>query len=1248
MKKTFTLILVINLINLLSLENLTGFAQGFAQTPKPKVYLVATAHFDTQWNWDVQRSIADYVPKTMRQNLLLLEKYPDYIFNFEGGIKYAWMKEYYPYEYELVKRQIAAGRWHITGSTWDANDANIPSTESTTRNILYGQHFYRDEFDVQGTDIFLPDCFGFTYTLPSIAAHAGLIGFSTQKLQWRQRPFYSNGKKIPFEIGLWEGVDGQRIMLVADGRSYVTRWNDEDLSQNADLLQQAKNNPLNILYHYYGTGDTGGAPTIESVRALEKGVAGNGAVKIISATSDRIYKDFLPFDKHPELPVFKGELLMDVHATGCYTSQAAMKLFNRRNETLADAAERAAVAADFLGAVKYPQNTLTEAWKRFIWHQFHDEITGTSIPRAYEISWNDELISLKQFSNVLETSVGAVARALNTQAKGMPLVLYNPLAAAISEVVEIEIAAKPAEHFIIYDENGKALPTQAGKYENGKRTLLVAANLPSCGYVAYDVRPQSSLRATTRNPQIKEGIPAFAGMTESQIENSVYKIVLDKNGDISSIFDKRNNREIVENGKSIRLALFTENESFAWPAWEILKKTVDAAPISISENVKISIAEQGAVRNSLCVERTFGKSVFKQYIRLNEGGQADRIDIVNEIEWQTTNALLKAEFPLNISNPNATYDLGLGSVKRGNNTDIAYEVFAQQWADLTDTKGDYGVSILNDCKYGWDKPADNTLRLTLLHTPKTQGNFTYQSEQDFGKHRFTYSIVGHKDDYVSAETVHKAEILNEPPQAFIAEKHAGTLGKSFSFIKNDNKNVSVKAVKKAEKSDEYIIRLYETSGRDAVNRVSTTLTFPSQIIDAKEVNGIEDEIGAANFAGNSLKIEMKPFGIKTFKIKLQNPNLKLETLNFKPLTLPYDTKAATYNAFRNVANFDGKGNSFAAELFPQTLDFKGVKFEFAGADEPNALRCRGQAIDLPQGDFNRIYLLAASIEGDTRVAFTVKPLNPLKGTSPHQWTEQHPLGRGVEYNILIPSYTGFAGQWGHTGHTEGFLKTADIAFVGTHRHSMSENRDLPYEFSYIFAFAIDIPKGAKQLILPENQKIALFAATLINDENNALIPATDLLRVNLPDIESANAAETLVKNNMLFGKSIIEKTGEVNSREKAEFATDEDLNTKWCDTSGNNPKYIVVDLGEERTLRGWSVFHAGLEDAEFVTREFSLQTKQNAADEWQTADTVTDNKLLETDRALPQEIKARYVRLNIIKGEQNYNNIARIYDFRVW
>lgn len=1206
--KTFKTILIVVLSFLVCTEGV--FAQKAEK--KGKAYIVSNAHFDTQWNWDVQKSISEYIPKTLNQNLFLLGKYPNYIFNFEGGIKYVWMKEYFPHEYELMKKYIEEGRWHVTGSTWDANDPNIPSPESFTRNILYGQHYYRDEFGVEGTDIFLPDCFGFGWTLPTIMAHSGLIGFSTQKLQWRKKPFYGNSK-IPFEIGLWEGVDGSRVMMVADAHNYTTKWRDEDLSKSEYLQKIIDKSPINTVYHYYGTGDTGGAPTIESVRAVERSVNGEGDIEIISAKSDQLYKDYLPFDKHPELPVFKGELLMDVHATGCYTSQAAMKLYNRRNELLADASERSSVMADWLGALPYQKHTLTEAWKRVIWHQFHDDLTGTSIPRAYEFSWNDELISLKQFANVLTSSTGAVSRTLNTQVKGTPLVIYNPLAFPVSDVIEISVSLpKNAKNAVVCNEAGKIVPSQIISTENGLTKILVAASMPSCGYVVYDIRTGGSAAKTNA-----------VKATNNTIENSVYKVTLDKNGDIVSIFDKKHDKELVESGKSVRLALFTENESFNWPAWEILKKEIDKDPIPITNNVKISVVEQGPLRAMLGVERVYDKSTFKQYICLNEGGQADRIDILNEIDWQTTNALLKAEFPLNVSNPMATYDLGIGAVERANNTDIAYEVYAQYWADLTDKDGKYGVSIMNDSKYGWDKPNDNTLRLTLLHTPKTRGGYAYQDKQDFGKHIFTYSIVGHANGYRTAGIVQKAEILNQTAKAFVTDKHKGTLGKSFSFVENNNDNVIIKALKQAEKSDEYVVRLYETTGKATE---STKLIFASNIISAKELNGVEDEIGNVSFSGKELNFHISPFGMKTYKIKLASPSATLSQVQSTELDLPYDAKAATYNAFRGDANFDGKGNSFAAELLPQNINFKGINFKIKEGEVNNMVKSRGQTIDLPQGNYNRLYLLLASTtNNDITATFSVD-----KNT----------------YDLVVPSYTGYIGQWGHTGYTDEFLKSTDVAYIGTHKHNLIYNKDLPYELTYIFAVAIDLPLNAKQLTLPDNSKVAIFAASLVLDANNAAVPAVDLLRVDLPVAEIST--ELFGKKNLLFGKKIIDKSGEFNEREKAENAINEDISNKWCDGSINKPKFITVDLGQIEEIIGWSVFHAGLESLDYITKEYSLQIKTNENDAWKTVDTVYDNTNVETDRLLQTSEKARYIRLNITKPDQSEGNTTRIYDFQVY
>ncbi len=1026
----------------------TAFAQE-------KAYLVSNAHFDSQWNWDVQRSINEYIPKTLDQNLFLLANYPDYVFNFEGGVKYAWMKEYYPHQYELIKPYIRSGRWHVAGSSWDATDPNIPSPESFSRNILYGQHFYRDEFGVEGSDIFLPDCFGFGWTLPTIAAHSGLIGFSTQKLQWRQRPFYEE-RKIPFEIGLWQGIDGSQLMMVADAHNYTTKWKLEDLSQSHRLLDIARRSPIHTVYHYYGTGDTGGAPTIESVRALETGIKGQGAVKIISATSDQLYKDYLPFSTHPELPVWNGELLMDVHATGCYTSQAAMKRYNRRNEQLADAAERCAVAADWIGAVKYPKELLTEAWKRVIWHQFHDDLTGTSIPRAYEFSWNDELISLQQFAGVLTTSVGGLARGLDTRVKGTPLIVYNAAAYQTGGIVEVTNPYPHSRSIAVYNDKNQQVASQ----QLADGTLLIEATAPAVGYAVYDIRQEHARK-----------IDSPLKASGNQIENSIYRIQLDKNGDLKSIVDKRNSRELVKADKAVRLALFTTNESFEWPAWEILKKTIDAEPTAITENVRITVAEQGPVRVALCVDRTYGASHFRQYIRLSEGANADRIDIDNQVDWQTSGALLKAEFALNVSHDKARYDLGIGSIERANNTAIAYEVYAQQWCDLTDRDGTYGVSMLNDCKYGWDKPDDNTVRLTLLHTPSTDKNYSYQNQQDMGKHRFTYSIVGHMGDFRQAATVRKAESLNQSLTAYITSKHEGILGRQFSFLRCEQPHVELRALKQAEKSDEYILRFYETSGEKGEE---AHVTCCADILAAQEINGVEDEIGTVNYSGNELRFEIKPFSVKSFRIRLARPYRSLAEAISAPVPIKYTHKAASFNAFRADADFDGTGNSYAAELLPSQITAHGINFQLATPEAENSLICRGDTIILPTGNYNRLYLLAASTRNDCSAAFTID---------------------GKRYEAQIPYYSGFIGQWGHTGHTEAFLKQSDIAFVGTHRHNKQQNKDLPYEYTYLFRIGFDLPKGAQQLILPDMPEIVLFAVTVANDPNCTAKPTSDLLRL---------------------------------------------------------------------------------------------------------------------------------------------------------
>lgn len=1189
-------------------------ASGDKSKAKPKAYLVADAHLDTQWNWDIQTTISEYVWNTINQNLALLERYPNYVFNFEGGVKYAWMKEYYPREYELLKKYVKDGRWHICGTSWDATDALVPSVESALRNIMLGQTLYRQEFGVESTDIFLPDCFGFGWTLPTIANHCGLIGFSSQKLGWRHNNMHGNSR-YPFTVGLWQGVDGSKIMMT-HGYGYGHRWDYEDLTGSQLLKEHLQESPVNVVYNYYGTGDIGGSPSLTSVDAVERAVGNhNGDIEIISATSDQLYKDYLPYSSHPELPVYNGELLMDVHGTGCYTSQAAMKYYNRQNEQLGDAAERISVMAELLGAAEYPSQKLTDAWKRFIFHQFHDDLTGTSIPRAYEFSWNDELLSLKDFSSTITDGLSAVAARLDTRAKGTPVVLYNPLGFAVDDLVEVSIpaAARPAKATVVNDR-GETVQAQVTGYADGKAILLIAAtDVPANGVAVYDVRLSGKAKA-----------PAEAPATS--IENSRYRLTLDANGDIASLFDKEAGREMVKPGKAIRLAMITDNESFAWPAWEVTKKTVDTPSEAITENVETALVADGPLRKTLRVNRRHGDSQFTQYISLSEGPLADRVDFYNEIDWRSLNSLLKAEFPLSVSNPEATYDLGIGAVRRGNNTPSAYEVYAQHWADLSDTSDKYGATVMNDCKYGWDKPDDNTLRLTLLHTPKTKDGYKYQDHQDLGRHTFTYSIAAHNGALDRAATDANADRLNQRVKAFTVTPHKGDLGRNFSLASVDNKALAIKALKKAETSDEYVVRVYDTAGKGTQ---SGRISFAMPIESAVEADGTEKTLADATFHGNDLNVEVPANSIRTYKVRLQK-EASVQPIPSLQLPLDYNKRCMSWNEFRSEADFLN-GLSYAAELIPEHLNVGPVPFALTPKALYDGMECHGDTLRLPAGHtFNRLYLLAAAAsEAGTSVDAKVR------------------AGKHTA-DITVPSYTGFIGQWGHEGHTKGYLEPTTVAYAGTHSHSAEG--DLPYEFTYLFSIPVDIPAKATEIILPDDPKVVLFAATAVREELPRAEAAAPLFRTNnvsdTPDRVSTE--ELILDKNLLSADKITAWSGFVNDKEHPRFMVDGDETTKWCDTKGI-PCTVDFDLGAPTEINSWRVVNAARENLAYVTSTAMLQGRNSTDEEWRTLDYFSGNRRNVVSKKLEKPETVRYVRLNVVQPVQSPDGRnARIYEFGVY
>ncbi|MBQ0080521.1 MAG: alpha-mannosidase [Alistipes sp.] len=1031
------------------------FAQD--RKEKPTVYMVSNAHFDTQWRWTVQTSINEYLHNTLVQNFALFEQYPDYVFNFEGAVKYRWAKEYYPELYKKLKGYIKAGRWHISGASWDANDPNMPSIESSIRNILLGQEFYRKEFGILSTDIMLPDCFGFGWQLPSVAAHCGLIGFSTQKLKWRQNPFFDNGMKFPFYFGVWRGIDGSRVMAALDGGNYT--WSPKEaITANEDLRNRIAHTVVPAAYRYFGTGDRGGSATPLAMRNINDAVQNPGKeYNVKFATTDDMFKDFL-WDKR--LPEYDGELLMDVHATGNYTSKVEMKMLNRRNERLLGAAEGISTMSDYFKGIAYPSYTIDEGWKRILWHQFHDDLTGTSLPECYLFSYNDQYINLRQMNSVIESGMESMSSILNTYVKGDALVVYNSVTSSNSEIVTAKIQL-PVQYggVAVYGPDGKQVKSQIVSREGEQAIVIFAAKDPSLSLSVYDIRPLK--KASSKKSALK--------VTKNTIENRIYRVTLNENGDISSIWDKRYGREMVRSNEAFGYALLTNNKSERYPAWEIMKEVIDRKPEAIASPARITVEQCGTLRAVLKVEREYAGSKFVQRIVLTDGAEDERIDVVNTVDWQTRASLLKASFPVSFEAKEATYDLGMGHIKRGTNTKTAYEVVAQQWADITADDNSYGVTILNDGRYGWDKPNDHTLRLTLFHTPKTAKRYKEQDTQDLGEHTFTYSIIGHKGVVDAVATDIAADKLNQPKMASLVNKHEGRLGRTFSLASSTNPALRIKAFKKAQDGDGYIVRVYELSGKGAKGEI----LFPMEIVSCREDNGIEDKLQDASFHGRSLNVESSKFALKTFRVRFAEPSIKIVNPTYEKLNLPYNIVAITSDNFTSQGQIGRDKESFAAEILPENFEYRGIPFSFAEADFNDAVSCKKQKITLPEGT-KKLHLLVASAgyrpsKEDKRAKIKGGKVDlsiPVK------------VRFGVEnstFDCSVAYYTGFYGVYGWPGYYESVLRNDDVAYVGSHTHSLSE-RNKAYVFSYMYLISIPV-NGAREIELPDAKNVLIFSAT---------------------------------------------------------------------------------------------------------------------------------------------------------------------------
>jgi alpha-mannosidase len=797
------------------------------------VSAIGHAHIDTAWLWPLRETIRKCA-RTFATQLAYMEEFPEYVFTCSQPQQYAWMKVCYPEIYEGIKDAVRRGQWEPIGSMWVEADCNISSGESLVRQLLHGRNFFLEEFGCEPLDVWLPDTFGYNAALPQITRKAGANYFLGQKLSWNQF------NAFPHHTFLWEGIDGSRIFThFPPADTYNATMDPRQLAQSVRNFREHDRAARSL--YIFGFGDGGGGPTkgmLETARRVEN-LEGLPRVELEKVAS---FFSKAEADAH-DLPVWVGELYLETHR-GTYTTQARNKKGNRKSELLLRDAEFFDVAS--LGDFKVEPNVGKQnravydvigknlstsaayrdrAWKLLLLNQFHDILPGSSIHRVYEESMGDYAKIAMLARAVLEPARESVAARINTSAAQQPLIIFNTSSFARSEIVSLPGGGAP-----------------------------VRVEVPPCGYAVVDAGDQRPVASFAMPVEIFERKKLVA------LDNGMLRIIFDRDGLIRSIKDHRVRREVLAPGQRGNIFQLHRDLPNKFDAWD-----VDIFHLETREDIhgveSIEVVENTPLRGTVRIARKFGNgSTITQRISLCAG--SPRIDFETEVDWREEHKFLKVAFPVNVRSPRATYEIQFGNVERpthfNTSWDLArFEVPAQKWADLSE--GDYGVALLNDCKYGYNI-FGNVLRLSLLRAPTAP-----DPEADRGHHQFTYSLLPHVGDFRQGRVIEHAYALNIPLQVIAAEPHAGELPKSKSFFQVDRPGVIIEAIKRAEKENAIIVRLYEAYGTRGNVTLSTTLP----VKQAFTADLMERTSQPLEFDDGSVIFPIAPFEIVTLKFPLE-------------------------------------------------------------------------------------------------------------------------------------------------------------------------------------------------------------------------------------------------------------------------------------------------------------------------------------------------------------------------------------------
>ena len=744
---------------------------------------------------------------------------------------YAFLKERYPELYEKVKERIREKRWEPEGGMWVEADCNLTSGESLVRQFLHGKRFFREEFGVDNRVLWLPDVFGYSGALPQIMKKCGIDYFMTTKLAWNQF------NKIPYDTMLWRGIDGTEVLthlITTLGvkqpiKDFFTTYNGmlhPDAIMGGWMRYQNKDINDDILVSY-GYGDGGGGPTREMLETsirMEKGIRGIPLHEDFKVVDDRrncrVNTKFQPHS----LPVWEGEFYFEYHR-GTYTSMARNKRSNRKSELGLMDLEFLSVLAQPQSV--YPAKELERMWKTVLMNQFHDILPGSSIHEVYEVT-KKEYASLQEELRILTEE-----RLHMLAGDGDGITVFNTTGWERSDVVSLGELQADA----LLDEQGKIYPVQ--KTADG--AVVYVEQLPPKGYKTFLVA----------NGQ-QENQEKFCRPDVYTLETPFYKIHLDACGCFDRIYDKENDREILQEGQRGNRFVMYEDKPIYYDNWDI-DIYYSEKSWEVNEVTSMEWTECGPVRATLEIERRESNSVIRQKIHFYS--ESRRIDFETIVDWKEHQTLLKVHFPVNVHTDQATFDIQFGNLTRKVHTNTSwdrarFESCGQKWIDLSE--GHYGVSLLNDCKYGHSvKNAD--MALTLIKSGIEPNPVTDREE-----HFFTYALYPHAESWQAGKTVPQAYNLNQPALVVAG----GIPGSRYSKAYVDQPNVVLETIKCAEDGEGIVLRMYESE--NALTK--TRLTVDGAYHKAFLCNLLEEEEEELTIEDGAVCVQLKPYEVVTVKL----------------------------------------------------------------------------------------------------------------------------------------------------------------------------------------------------------------------------------------------------------------------------------------------------------------------------------------------------------------------------------------------